>query len=52
MIEQPEVWFGYREGRNVTSHAYDEKKAKQVYAGARSFLPDARKLVVELKRRG
>ena len=32
LIKNPEAWFGYREARNITSHAYAEKKAEQIYA--------------------
>ncbi len=48
-VENPEKWFEYREQRNITSHIYDEKKAKSVYKTAIEFLPDARKLLDQLR---
>ena len=48
-VENPEKWFEYREQRNITSHIYDEKKAKSVYKTAMQFLPDAQKLLDQLE---
>lgn len=45
------AWFTYREARNITSHAYDEKKAEQIYALLGAFALDARLLLTELERR-
>ena len=41
-------WFGFRELRNATSHAYDAAKAAQVYAGIPAFLHEAQALIVKL----
>lgn len=51
LIPHVEPWFEYREARNRTSHAYDEKNAKAVYDAALKFLPDAQSLLEELKKR-
>lgn len=48
-VENPEKWFEYREQRNITSHIYDEKKAKSVYKTAIQFLPDAQQLLDQLE---
>lgn len=48
-VENPEKWFEYREQRNITSHIYDKKKAESVYKTALKFLPDAQKLLDQLK---
>lgn len=49
LITDPKAWFEYREARNVTSHAYDEKLAEKVYATVKKFAPDAKKLLDALK---
>jgi nucleotidyltransferase substrate binding protein (TIGR01987 family) len=41
----------YRDRRNITSHAYDERKADQVLAILADFATDARALLAELERR-
>ncbi len=51
LIKEVQPWFGYREARNITSHTYEEKNAKQVYSVALKFLPDAKTLLLELKKR-
>lgn len=43
-------WFGFRELRNITSHAYNPDKAAQVYRGIPSFLLEARALLKRLMR--
>lgn len=50
-IANPEAWFEYRRQRNATSHAYDEKKAVQVYQTALRFVADAQELLEKLKQR-
>ena len=49
-MTDPEVWFAYRESRNITSHAYDEKKAESIYAILPAFAKDARLLFLKLKQ--
>ncbi|MFH1408238.1 MAG: nucleotidyltransferase substrate binding protein [Patescibacteria group bacterium] len=41
LIDNPEVWFGFLEARNLVSHTYNEKQAKAVYGVAKKFLPQA-----------
>ena len=45
LIDDPVVWFGYRDARNKTSHGYDEENAKVVYKAALEFLPVAKRLL-------
>jgi len=51
-IADPTAWFGYREMRNITSHTYDEQKAREVYRAALAFHADARALLESLASSG
>jgi nucleotidyltransferase substrate binding protein (TIGR01987 family) len=51
IIEDTEAWFLYREARNITSHAYNENKAEDVYNAAKKFNVDAKKLLSNLQSR-
>ncbi|MBT4962790.1 MAG: nucleotidyltransferase [Francisellaceae bacterium] len=31
LLEEPTLWFKYRDRRNITSHTYNESKADEVY---------------------
>lgn len=42
-------WRGWREMRNITSHTYDEAKARQVAAAIPDFLAEAAELLRRLK---
>ncbi len=44
-------WQGYREMRNITSHTYDEAKARIVAAAIPKFLEEARALIGRLESR-
>jgi len=46
-IEDPKLWFVFRDQRNITSHTYDEKKAHEVWTTANEFYPKA---ILLLKR--
>lgn len=50
LIEDPEVWFGYLDARNLVAHVYNEKIANQIYAAAKNFPAEARKLAENLKK--
>lgn len=50
-VKSPNKWFDYREMRNITSHAYDKKKAVKIYKILPAFTKDARFLLNELKQR-
>lgn len=45
-------WQTFREMRNITSHSYDEAKARQVVAEIPAFLAEAAGLVARLTRNG
>jgi nucleotidyltransferase substrate binding protein (TIGR01987 family) len=51
MLQDVERWMDYREMRNITSHAYDDVKARNVYDAAIEFYDDARALLEALKAR-
>ena len=42
-------WRSYRDMRNITSHTYDEAKARQVAAAIPGFLSEARALLARLE---
>jgi nucleotidyltransferase substrate binding protein (TIGR01987 family) len=48
LIEDALPWFGFRELRNITSHAYDPDKAAQVFDGILVFLDHAQRLLARL----
>lgn len=50
-ISDPLVWMEYRKERNLTSHAYDEKMAQEVYETALAFIHDAEHLLQNLQRK-
>jgi nucleotidyltransferase substrate binding protein (TIGR01987 family) len=49
LISDPQVWFDYLEGRNLSSHTYKEDLAEQVYELAKKSLPDFQSLLINLK---
>lgn len=51
LIVVPERWFDYRAKRNITSHTYDEEKAREVFAILSDFAADAADLLARLKSR-
>ncbi len=51
LIAAPERWFDHRDKRNITSHTYDEEKAREVYAILSDFAADAADLLTRLKTR-
>lgn len=46
-----DVWYSFREARNLTSHTYNESKALQVIEKLPDFLDEARFLLKELEKR-
>jgi len=46
-----DVWKDYRHARNITSHTYNEMKAKEVYAIIPNFLNEASQLLSKMKER-
>lgn len=49
-VASPKHWFTYRELRNITSHTYDEDKARSVYQSAGEFYDDAISLFKALSK--
>lgn len=49
LCNDPEAWFDYRTVRNKTSHAYQEAVAKEAFAIAKRFLPDAKQILARLE---
>jgi len=49
LIRDPKPWFRYAEARNMTSHAYDRKKAETVLAIAGELLSDAKVFYREIE---
>jgi nucleotidyltransferase substrate binding protein (TIGR01987 family) len=51
LIRDPIKFKNYRDKRNLTSHTYDEEKAKEIMDVLDGFLQDVRFTLDELKRR-
>ena len=51
LLNSWEQWKQYRQGRNLTSHTYDEDKAIYVYSVIPAFLQDAQYLLQKLSER-
>lgn len=51
LVGDVEAWFEYRERRNLTSHTYNEEKARQVFAVLPRFAADAAALLRKLEER-
>ena len=49
LISNPEEWFEYIVARNQTSHSYDDNVAGKVFATILKFLPEAKRLLANLK---
>lgn len=50
-IEDAELWMTFLEARNKTSHIYKEEIAKEVFAQAKLFLPQAEDLLKTLSNK-
>ena len=49
LIDNPVVWFDYREKRNITSHTYDIAKAELIYKVLPEFLRHVRSFIKHLE---
>lgn len=49
LIKDPEIWFGFIEMRNLTSHTYDKDTAKKVLNAIPEFLVEADAFISTLK---
>ncbi|SRR6266404_6872327 len=50
LIADADSWFDYHQARNETSHTYELTAAEEVYEAAVKFAPDARALLIELRK--
>ena len=48
LINDPEVWFGFLEARNLSSHSYDEEVAKKIQNIFNNFYTEADLLLKNL----
>lgn len=51
LISDVDLWMGYHQARNDTSHTYDSAKADEIFKIAGKFQADAKKVLGELKQR-
>ncbi|MGN7610537.1 nucleotidyltransferase substrate binding protein [Magnetococcales bacterium HHB-1] len=51
LLNDWEIWRGYRNSRNITSHTYNEDKALRVIDKIPAFLEEARFLLQRLRER-
>ncbi|TKJ37960.1 nucleotidyltransferase [candidate division LCP-89 bacterium B3_LCP] len=51
ILKDIESWMDYRQMRNITSHTYDDAKARSVYKAAIEFFDDASALLKALETR-
>jgi nucleotidyltransferase substrate binding protein (TIGR01987 family) len=49
LVADPQVWFDYLEGRNLSSHTYKEDLAEKVYSLAKGSVSDFKDLLAKLK---
>lgn len=50
LINDADIWLKFIDGRNETSHSYDEDVARRVYELVLSFVPYAHELLIQLKK--
>jgi nucleotidyltransferase substrate binding protein (TIGR01987 family) len=50
LITNPSLWIKFIDGRNETSHSYDEDVAQKIYALLIEFLPYSKDLLNNLKK--
>lgn len=51
LINNPVLWFDFREKRNITSHTYDEARAEEVYKVLPVFAEESLFLLNSIKNR-
>lgn len=50
LAESWDVWEGFRDARNTTSHAYNEDKAREVFLKIPAFAKAAQHLAAQIER--
>lgn len=49
LIRNPEIWMGFKQARNYTSHNYSQTGAEYSYRQAELFLPEVEDLIAKLE---
>lgn len=49
LVTDLDLWFGFLDARNLSSHVYNEAIAEKVFASAKAFLPVGRDLQLKLE---
>ncbi|HBQ20450.1 MAG TPA: nucleotidyltransferase [Deltaproteobacteria bacterium] len=50
LIDDLNLWFGFLEKRNLTTHTYNEDQAEDVFEASKNFLEVAKKTLIRLKQ--
>jgi nucleotidyltransferase substrate binding protein (TIGR01987 family) len=50
ITDDPKAWMRFRQMRNLTSHTYDEKKAKKVYVQIPEFMAELQHVLMMLEK--
>lgn len=50
LVDNPELWLQMKDDRNDTSHEYDEKKAKEIYARIPDYAKEFELVLKRLKK--
>ncbi len=51
LIDNLQLWFGYRNKRNITAHTYDEDKSEEIFKIMPDFIKDVEILLKKLKEK-
>ena len=51
LIDNIELWFGFLEARNASSHSYNKLTADQVFERAKEFMPKAEALLKKMRKK-
>lgn len=51
LLANPDEWFNYLKQRNNTVHAYDEKKAQEVFSCLQHFSQDVYRLISTIEKK-
>jgi nucleotidyltransferase substrate binding protein (TIGR01987 family) len=51
LLDNPQIWFGYRNKRNITAHTYDDNKSEEIFKIMPDFIKDVEILLKKLKEK-
>lgn len=51
LVRDVDQWMEYHDARNQTSHAYDQDIAEEIFEVAKTFIKDAKKLLMQLEEK-